>query len=71
LKYPSSKAFEYFKDKVEEERKLESVFHQRDGSVGLSRKSTEAHLDATGDRELAFCHLCEHKWYRDESDLII
>lgn len=28
------------------------------------------HLDATGDREVVFCHRCEREWYRDEHGLI-
>jgi hypothetical protein len=38
--------------------------------MASSRGSAEGHLDATGDREVVFCHQCEHEWYRDESGLI-
>lgn len=27
------------------------------------------HLDATGDREVVFCHQCEHEWYHTEGGL--
>jgi E3 ubiquitin-protein ligase RNF115/126 len=30
----------------------------------------QVHLDATGDREVVFCHRCEREWYRDEHGLI-
>ena len=26
------------------------------------------HLDATGGREVCFCHLCQNQWYRDEHE---
>lgn len=28
------------------------------------------HLDATGPREVVFCHQCENEWYQDEHGLI-
>ncbi|KAI1465881.1 uncharacterized protein F4812DRAFT_437985 [Daldinia caldariorum] len=28
--------------------------------------SRSRHLDATGDREVVYCHSCENEWYRDE-----
>jgi Zn finger protein HypA/HybF involved in hydrogenase expression len=32
--------------------------------------SPDGHLDATGDREVVYCHACAHEWYRDEHGLI-
>jgi E3 ubiquitin-protein ligase RNF115/126 len=37
----------------------------RTGSAGAG-----GHLDATGSREVVFCHQCENEWYRDEHGLI-
>jgi E3 ubiquitin-protein ligase RNF115/126 len=28
------------------------------------------HLDASGPREVVYCHDCEHEWYRDEAGLV-
>lgn len=28
------------------------------------------HLDATGPREVVFCHQCENEWYQDEHGLV-
>ncbi|KAI1341578.1 hypothetical protein F5Y15DRAFT_361087 [Xylariaceae sp. FL0016] len=28
--------------------------------------SRSRHLDATGDREVVYCHACENEWYKDE-----
>ncbi|ORY65014.1 uncharacterized protein BCR38DRAFT_408759 [Pseudomassariella vexata] len=28
------------------------------------------HLDASADREVVYCHQCEHEWYRDQGGLI-
>ncbi|KAF5874409.1 putative mitochondrial membrane fission protein [Botrytis fragariae] len=28
------------------------------------------HLDATGDREVVYCHQCENEWYQDEHGLV-
>lgn len=28
------------------------------------------HLDATGPREVVYCHQCDNEWHRDEHDLI-
>ncbi|KAI0132185.1 hypothetical protein BJ170DRAFT_234525 [Xylariales sp. AK1849] len=32
--------------------------------------SESGHLDASGDREVIYCHQCENEWWRDESGLI-
>ncbi|PQE31393.1 RING finger protein [Rutstroemia sp. NJR-2017a WRK4] len=37
----------------------------RSGSAGAA-----GHLDATGPREVVFCHQCENEWYQDEHGLI-
>jgi hypothetical protein len=31
-----------------------------------NRDNTGGHLDASGPREVVFCHKCENEWYRDE-----
>lgn len=28
------------------------------------------HLDATGEREVVYCHQCENEWYQDEHGLV-
>lgn len=28
------------------------------------------HLDATGAREVVYCHQCENEWYQDEHGLV-
>lgn len=33
-------------------------------------ESIGQHLDATGDREVVYCHQCEHEWYRDQGGLV-
>ncbi|KAI1876979.1 hypothetical protein JX265_000249 [Neoarthrinium moseri] len=33
-------------------------------------ESEYGHLDATGDREVVYCHACGHEWYRDRHGLI-
>ncbi|KAI9746219.1 MAG: hypothetical protein M1818_000900 [Claussenomyces sp. TS43310] len=35
-----------------------------------AQRGPPRHLDATGDREVVYCHQCEHEWYRDEHGLI-
>lgn len=32
--------------------------------------SETGHLDASGDREVVYCHQCDHEWYRDSHGLI-
>jgi hypothetical protein len=36
---------------------------------GLEIRDIRTHLDATGDREVVYCHSCSHEWYRDEHGL--
>ncbi|KAH7384843.1 hypothetical protein BKA64DRAFT_151328 [Cadophora sp. MPI-SDFR-AT-0126] len=32
--------------------------------------SQAPHLDASGPRDVVFCHQCEHEWYQDEAGLV-
>lgn len=31
--------------------------------------ASDGHLDATGDREVVYCHACANEWYRDNHGL--
>ncbi|KAH8201256.1 hypothetical protein TruAng_004573 [Truncatella angustata] len=33
-------------------------------------ESTSHHLDASGGREVVYCHQCQHEWYRDNGGLV-
>jgi len=40
----------------------DAMDHQHGGAGG--------HLDASGSREVVYCHQCNHEWYRDEHGLV-
>lgn len=44
----------------------EQTRHMASRGDGQSR----GRLDATGEREVVFCHACSHEWYRDQHGLI-
>lgn len=35
-----------------------------------SQRTTSGHLDASGPREVVFCHQCDNEWWKDEHGLI-
>jgi hypothetical protein len=43
---------------------------ERQGQMSSSGESIDHHLDASGDREVVYCHQCNHEWYRDNHGLI-
>lgn len=42
----------------------------RNTSGGIGNGGGGRHLDATGSREVVFCHQCENEWYQDEHGLV-
>ncbi|RAL64330.1 hypothetical protein DID88_002221 [Monilinia fructigena] len=42
----------------------------RNTSGGIGNGGGGRHLDATGPREVVFCHQCENEWYQDEYGLV-
>lgn len=44
----------------------DAVYSDSDLSSRFYKEAHYGHLDATGSREVAFCHACSHEWYRDE-----
>lgn len=34
----------------------------------FASRGSQRHLDATTDREVVYCHACQHEWYRDEHE---
>jgi hypothetical protein len=38
-------------------------------AMAENTSSPHGHLDATGSREVVFCHQCEHEWWQDEYGL--
>lgn len=44
--------------------------YQRSQATPPMASQSHGHLDATGDREVVYCHACAHEWYRDEHGLI-
>ncbi|KAK6081067.1 hypothetical protein SCUP515_03209 [Seiridium cupressi] len=43
---------------------------ERQGQMSSGGDSAGHHLDASGDREVVYCHQCEHEWYRDNHGLV-
>lgn len=37
---------------------------------GTGQGDGNGRLDASGPRDVVFCHQCEHEWYQDEACLI-
>ncbi|KAJ8071353.1 hypothetical protein OCU04_001684 [Sclerotinia nivalis] len=42
----------------------------RNTSGGIDNGGGGRHLDATGPREVVYCHQCENEWYQDEHGLV-
>ncbi|CAD6443575.1 5dc06aef-1085-420f-9dbc-2f1c63fa7372 [Sclerotinia trifoliorum] len=42
----------------------------RDTTGGIDNSGGRRHLDATGPREVVYCHQCENEWYKDEHGLV-